>query len=116
MVLTKGQKIKVVDNNELKDGTLRDVYETLDIAIVDIGDGVYKKVRIDQIAIVEEKPTEPVAKSEITITPSEFMTITCKIVAKLALDVDDSVKFMGACSILLGKIHTALFIEGSENE
>lgn len=118
MILTKGQKIVVVEDNELKHGTIRDLYEKVGIAIVDFGEGLYKKVHIDKIAICDEKTAEidkPVEKSEITITPSEFMEITTNVIGKLAHEVDYPIEFMGACSILLGRIHKALFIEDSND-
>ena len=116
--LTKGTDVVVVDGNELKKGNVRDVYEVVGIAIVDLGEGVYKKVPIEQIAIIPEteRQAKPKSKSEITITPDEFMDITSKVIAKESEDFDEPMKFMGACAILLGKIHKALFLEDPEND
>lgn len=110
------QKVLVVEDNELKPGTIRSLYETLGIAIVDFGEAEYKKVNIDKIAIVHEneknaESNEPIERAEITITPNEFMEIATSVLAKEAKGMDNPIMFMGACSILMGKIHKALFIE-----
>jgi hypothetical protein len=44
------------------------------------------------------------------------MEIATSVLAKEAKGMDNPIMFMGACSILMGKIHKALFIEDPENE
>ena len=115
------QKVLVVEDNELKPGTIRNLYETLGIAIVDFGGAEYKKVKIDNIAIEHDtekntKSDEPIEREEITITPNEFMEIATSVLAKEAEGMDQPIMFMGGCSILMGKIHKALFVEDPNDD
>ena len=126
--LTKDCRVFVIaDNHKMRKGTLKGIYEGVNTAVVDFDDNneVFEKVKLDSIGILEE-PTEPIyeeptesvltEKSEITITPIEFMNITSKIIADMARDHNHPCEFIGACAVILGKIHEALFLEDPENE
>ena len=115
------QKVYVVDNGELIPGTIHTVYESLGYALVRFDNDELQKVMLERIAVMTEeketeKPSEPVFKSEITITPEEFMNIASSIVADEAKETENPIIFMGACSILMSKIHKALFLEGSDDD
>ena len=125
--LTMGCKVFVInDNHTIRKGTLKGIYDSVGIAVVDFDDneGTFEKVKLDKIGIVEEteaptekeRPSAPVEKSEITITQIEFMNTTSKIIADIAREVKNPKMFIAVCATILGKIHEALFLEDSENE
>ncbi len=110
--ISKGTKVVVVDEkNELRPGVVRDVYECLGIAIVDFGEGVYKKVTLDTIAVAPEEKNEPsnapFEKSEITITPEAFRSMCAKITAEIFLKSD--MKIHSEILEAFVKLHIALF-------
>lgn len=115
------QKVYVVDNGVLKPGTIHAVYDTLEYAVVRYDDGEMQKVMFEHIAVMQEeketeKPSEPVLKSEITITQNEFMEIGSRVLAETAYESDGGFELMGIFARLLAKMHTALFVEGPDDE
>ena len=109
-----GVRVAVIDSDthEIRKGVIDNVYETLEVAIVKFDDGNVEKVGFDYLSIEsetkiqEEKPTESEEKSEITITPEEFMEISCSVIAKETKDMP-VVGFV--CAGIMSKIHKALF-------
>lgn len=124
--LTMGCKVFVInDDHTLRKGTLKRIYDSVNIAVVDFDDneGAFEKVSLDKLGILEEKtetttekerPSAPVEKSEITITPDEFRDICSKMVAKDFKSYDSIVAL--TITIAYSKLHRALFFEDPENE
>lgn len=123
--LTMGCKVFVInDNHTVRKGTLKGIYDSVGIAVVDFDDneGTFEKVKLDKIGIVEEteaptekeRPSAPVEKSEITITSEDFRATIAKIIAEESKTCHPAV----AMTLTIGfvKLHKALFTEDPENE
>ena len=115
------QKVYVVKNGVLKPGTIHAVYDSLGYAVVRYDGGELQKVMFERIAVMPEeketeKPSEPVEKSEITITPNEFMEIGARISAEIANESDGGLELMGIFARVLAMMHIALFVEGPDDE
>lgn len=115
-----GVRVVVIDeNHELRKGIIKEVYPEIYTAIVKFDDGNVEKVGFNYLGIdpetkvQEEKPTEPVEKSEITITPDEFRKIGVNTM--VALSKDDLVVGL-VLSVFMGKLHEALFCDEGEND
>lgn len=84
-------RVFVIDeNNEVRKGVINVVYEAMEIAIVKFDDGNVEKVNVNCLGICREEPTktepsEPVEKSEITITRDEFKKALAKSVSPTTL-------------------------------
>lgn len=120
----QGQKVARIVKNEIKIGTIVNMYLDLDdpIAVVDF-DGDYLKVPVGEIAPYEEpkkedpKEKEPKEKESITITPDQFHDITTSIIGEECAKMGPAGLMVGmAMSIIMAKIHTALFTDGVEND
>ena len=116
-----GMKVNFIRENEMLTGVIENVFDNTNIAIVSIPDDAHYKVRFEEMAIApepelktEEKPIEPVEKSEITITPNEFMEICLDTV------MDETKGRLLAIALLFtdfcSKLHERLFIGESEND
>ena len=115
------QKVYVVENGVLKPGTIHTVYESLGYALVRFDNDELQKVMFERIAVMPEeketeKPSEPVLKSEITITQNEFMEIGSRISAEIAYESDVGFEMMGIFARLLAMMHIALFVEGPDDD
>lgn len=118
--LKEGTQVTFVDeNHNLKIGVIDRVHESLDIAIVKIENEDFKKVHFSRLAIVENqetkeepKPTEPVEKQEITITPQEFKKIGVDVAVELAKKHDPMIGF--ACTLIVARLHKVLFFDEGE--
>lgn len=115
------QKVLVVEDNELKPGTIRSLYETLGIAIVDFGEAEYKKVKIDNIAIEHEsekdaESNEPIERAEITITPNEFKEIASKVASEVMLTMNKPIEVIGDYAVIVAKLQLALFVEDPNDD
>jgi hypothetical protein len=121
--------IVIGEFNEIKKGTIKDIYASLGYVIVDFGNGVLEKVEFDKLGILPEtepieaeQPEEPdknpkkdrIEKTEITITPEKFRKITSRVVGKESAQGGPILMIVG--SILLAEIHKALFIDAWEND
>lgn len=122
----KGTTVLHIVNNRLKRGTILSIYDTLNVAVVSFEDGSTEKVKLSDLAISyeekrrqepekirEEKPSNPVEKSEITITPVEFR----KKVVDLATEKSMNGKFKeGFVITYIGaELHKALFYDDAVN-
>lgn len=122
---TVGTRVGVIDadTNEIRKGVINAVYPDIEIAIVNFDDGNVEKVSFDYLGIEpdnkaqEEKPTEPVEKSEITITPGEFKKIASKVVMKNVKKMDEGGEWLGlAFTIFVVELHKALFFDEVDND
>lgn len=118
MKIDKGDRVGIIENGKIVKGTIKEVYLEVGYAVVAFDCGDVKKVLLSNLAVLPEEnqepksPTEPVEKSEITITPEEFRNIACDVVARKTKDNP----LVGlVTTLLLADIHKALFIEG-DNE
>lgn len=123
-----GDRVVKIDNHELRRGVIRKIYADIPtpILVVEFDDGEVEKVYPNDVAlepktevkedqeVKEEKNSEPVEKSEITITPEEFEEIASNVVAKEVVKGGAMVMMLGA--ILMAKLHDALFTDERENE
>lgn len=113
-----GDKVVTIKDGELRKGVIKNFYPiTPPVFVIEFEDGSVEKVLYSNVAPEPktETPEEnaPVEKPEITITPSEFREITCRVIA----EETKKHKIVGlAFASLMGKIHRALFIESWENE
>lgn len=113
--LVVGMKVEVDHGStELRNGTIKALYEDMSLAIVSFDDGTTEKVPFSRIVFVgdvekpqDETPTEPTEKTEITLTPEEFKRITTEVLVRESLEGGPIVTLAGA--ILCAKIHKALF-------
>ncbi len=117
--LIKGSRVGMIENGKIVKGTVKEVYFEVGYAVVEFDCETTRKVLLSNLAVLPEEsqepksPTEPVEKSEITITPEEFENIAGKVGAKLAFKFGPD--FILKSAILMAKLHEALFIEG-DNE
>lgn len=118
--IKEGARVVVVEeNNEIKRGVVRDVFDELATAIVDLDDGSVEKVSFYRMGIepetkaTEEKPTEPVEKSEVTITPADFMKICSDTIAFEMIKTDPLIT-LGLVPFC-AKLHKALFYDAVDN-
>ena len=113
-----GVRVVVIDeNHELRKGVIKDVYPGINTAIVTFDDGNVEKVRFNYLGIdqeTKEKPTEPAEKSEITITPDEFRNIAVDVITKESEKGGLLLSMVG--TILVSKLHIALFVDEGEND
>lgn len=114
---TEGTRVVVIDNR-IRKGVIDHLYDDLEIAIVKFEDGEVDKVRYRYITVdvenQEEETTEPLEKSEITITPDEFREIASKACAKVVSKGGPASILLAG--VLLAEIHDALFYNGGEND
>lgn len=121
-----GVRVVVIDGDthEIRKGEIKNSHEDLEIAIVNFDDGETEKVSFEYLGIEpetkaqEEKPTEPVEKAEITITPSEFKKIASKVIAKDVknMGTDGGLLAIGF-TIFVAQLHKALFFDDAvEND
>lgn len=120
-----GLRVVVIDGDthEIRKGVINASYEDVEIAIVKFDDGNVEKVGFDYLGIEpetkvqEEKPTEPVEKSEITITPNEFKKIASKVVMKNVKEMGEGGGLLGLTfTIFVAELHRALFFDAVDNE
>ena len=119
-----GTRVVVIDEkHELRKGTIDTVYLDMEIAIVKFDDGNTEKVHFSNLGIEpetkaqEEKATEPVEKSEITITPEEFQKISIDVITEEVTKMGQNGKLLEIIiTILVAKIHGALFIDAVDND
>lgn len=123
--LKTGARVVVIDGytNAIRKGVVSTVYENMEIAIVHFDDGDVEKVHFSHLGIEadtkaqEEEPTEPVEKSEITITPDEFRDITSKVIAQEAKKIGEGgVIVTLAFTAFAVELHKALFLDGVNND
>ena len=119
-----GDRVVVIDFSEIRSGVIRNIYPEVNTAIVAFVDGEVEKISIDRMALEkvetveipeteETHESEPVEKSEITITPDEFRETACDVLAR---ETGGDMLFGIRVVPILVKICAALFCsEVSEN-
>lgn len=124
--MSVGDRVVMIENHELRRGVIRKIYDDIPtpVLMVEFDDGEIEKVYPGDVAIEpkaevkedqevkEEK--KPIEKSEITITPDEFMEIASNVVAKEAVQGGAMLMMLG--TILMTKLHEKLFVEEKEND
>ena len=118
-----GDRVMAIHNSKRRYGTIRTIggnaYETIAVVKFETekpDEYELEKVKVSDIILAEEtevKKSEPVEKSEITITPDEFRETGVIVIKKLT----DSNPLVGlAFTTFLAELHKALFFaEVSEN-
>lgn len=121
-----GARVIVIgDNKEVRKGVIQSLFEEMRLSIVKFDNGDAEKVRFENMYIdpetkaqdekaQEEKTTEPVEKSEITITPDEFKKICSEAVCKLAIKTEPEILLLGA--VIAAEIHIKLFFDAVDND
>lgn len=120
--------IVIGEFNEIKKGTIKDLYASLGYAVVDFGNDVLQKVPFNEIGILPkteaveaEQPEEPkeeatekevIVKEEITITQEDFLKSCAKVCARLHIEQGAGLAFM--CSDFSALLVAELFIESPE--
>jgi len=112
-------KVMTIQDGQCRYGKIHALFDNLNtpVAMVDFedenGDTVMEKVRLADLIIVEEPevkeaatPSEPVEKSEITLTPDEFraaaISVLVNIMTRNANETPDTLSVLVA-------LHKALF-------
>lgn len=120
-----GLRVVVIDGDthEVRKGVINASYEGVEVAIVKFDDGNVEKVSFDYLGVEpetkvqEEKPTEPVEKSEITITPDEFKKIATDVVAREVEKMEKGGGLLGITfTIFVAELHRALFFDAVDND
>lgn len=115
-----GDNVVVIEEGELRNGVVKNIYNEVNppIYAVEFENGI-EKVPFNKVAPApktetpEEPKREPVEKQEITITPDEFREISCRVIA----EETKGFHIVGlSCSMIIAKIHKALFLDESEND
>lgn len=116
-----GVRVIVIDeDHEIRRGVINAVYPDIKLTIVKFDDGNVEKVGFNYLGIEpdnkvqEEKPTEPVEKSEITITPAEFKKIGTKVMTEITKKGGPVLGF--ACTLIIANLHKALFFDAVDND
>ena len=117
-LLKCGDNVVVIEDGEFRNGVIKKVYDMVSppMYAVEFKDGI-EKVSFNRVAPAPktETPEEPkrerVFKSEITITPDEFMTISTRIIA----EETKNHKVVSLMPIMIvAHIHKALFLDEGE--
>ena len=125
VVMNVDDRVVTIKNGRLRKGTIRNIYSDspTPILIVEFDDGEVEKVYPGDVALEpkaeakedqEVKEDKPVEKSEITITPEEFKEIASNLVAEESLTGGPVLSVIG--TILVSKLHIALFTDEVEND
>ena len=119
--LEKGRRVGVIVDSRFERGTLTSMIEELNIGIVKLDNGEMLKVNLSTVAIDDTpkedpnvKESEPVEKSEITITPNDFMKTSTKVIADKC-KCFDSITTLFITSVI-AEIHRRLFYEDLDND
>ena len=119
-----GLRVVVIDGDthEVRKGVINASYENVEVAVVKFDDGNVKKVSFEYLGVEpetkaqEEKPTEPVEKAEITITPDEFKKIVSKVIIENVEKMPGGGGLLGLTfTIFVAELHRALFFDAVDN-
>lgn len=119
-----GLRVVVIDGDthEVRKGVINASYENVEVAVVKFDDGNVKKVSFEYLGVEpetkaqEEKPTEPVEKAEITITPDEFKKIASKVIIENVEKMPGGGGLLGLTfTIFVAELHRALFFDAVDN-
>ena len=121
--LKEGVRVIVFDRdtNEIKKGVIDKAYSEMEIAIVKFDDGNVEKVPYEHLHIEPEndvqETTEPVEKSEITITPEEFRNISSHVIEEITDKLEDKHGVIVLTMIVFAaKLNNALFRSEVDND
>lgn len=117
-------RVGVLENGDIRKGTIKKVHNEFEIAIVEFEDGNVEKVHFSKLGLLSEEkvqdnqdPKEPVEKSEITITPEEFKKITSKVIAKEAVKMGPAKGLLIlTITLIMAEIHKVLFYDEGNND
>lgn len=120
--MSVGDRVIMIKNHELRRGTIKSIYADIlvPVLVVEFDDGEVEKVYPGDVflepkaEVKEEKATEPVEKSVIAITPDEFREIASNLVAEESKK--GGLLLMSLGTILVAKLHTALFVDEGKND
>lgn len=123
--MSVGDRVVIVEDSELRKGTIEKIFSEIApvILLVKFDNGEMRKMLPTDVALEpkendQEKKvdehSEPVEKTEITITPEEFSKIATKLVVKEFETGGPLLLSVG--TILVAKLHQALFYDEGENE
>lgn len=119
--ITEQARVIVIENHEIRRGTVGTLFEGLGLAIVNFDDGNVEKVRLSELGIEpvaeptekDQEPTEPVEKSEITITPKEFRITSVDLIVEMTKDIP----LVGlALTAFASELHKKLFRNVVDND
>lgn len=121
--LKEGVRVVVIDRNtnEIKKGVIDKAYFEMEIAIVKFDDGNVEKVPYEHLHIEPEndvqETTEPVEKSEITITPDEFLNISSHVIGEITDKLEDNSGVIGlTMMVFAAELHNRLFRSEVDND
>ena len=118
----KDMRVVVIDeHNYVRKGVIDKVFDSMDIAIVKFDDGNVEKVHFSYLGIEPEtkaqeepkKASEPIQKSEITITPDEFQKIAVDVMHDITEKSGPVLGF--ASTLIIARLHKALFFDEGDN-
>lgn len=116
-----GDEVVTIKDGELRKGVIKNFFPVNPpVFVIEFEDGTVEKIPYNNVAPAPKSETqepeeknEPVVKSEITITPDEFMKITARVVAK---ETKCNLIVGMAFARIFAKVHKALFVEPWEND
>ena len=119
--LNPGTRVGVLENGEIRKGNIKNAYYDCNIAIVVFDDGNVEKVPFSKLGLLAEEKVpynrEPIEKSEITITPQEFRKITSEVIKNETEEMGSAKGVLRvAFTIIIAKIHRALFYDEGNND
>ena len=121
--LKEGVRVVMIDHdtNTLRKGVINQAYSEMEIAIVKFDDGEVEKVPYEHLGIEPEndvqETTEPVEKSEITITPEEFRNISSHVIKEITDKLENNSGVIGLTMIVFAsELHNALFRSEVDND
>ena len=120
-------RVIVIQNGEIRRGTVGKIFPELGTAIVGFDDESIEKVELKDIALEPvaeptekeepKKTAEPVEKSEITITPNEFKKIASKEIAEHIKKMGEGGGLLGLTfTIFVAGLHRKLFFDVVDND
>lgn len=111
-----GDRVFTVEDNKVVYGEIHEIIGGgSQIVVVKLEDGSLCKMFYHSLAKVQENTeteSEPVEKSEVTITPDEFRKVSAKVVADILEGIDNTdqkLEYLLLSSVLMTKIHCAIF-------
>ncbi len=119
-----GVKVVTIESGKVRNGVIEKTFDNINIALVKFENGDIEKVHMSRLGIVEqeekpveEKPSKPVEKSEITITPDEFKKTASKVIAKSVEKMENGGGLLTLTfTLLIVELHRALFYDAVEND
>ena len=113
-----GDRVFTVEDNKVVYGEIHEIIGGgSQIVIVKLEDGCLCKMFYHSLAKVQENTetetkSEPVEKSEVTITPDEFRKVSAKVAGDFLEGIDNTdqkLEYMLITAVFMAKIHNAIF-------